>query len=52
MISTLCLICNAPVPVYDFQHSPKICDKCKAAVLKIRDEIEKGKNDGQINTES
>ena len=37
-IGTPCLICGESVLVgwYDFQ--PKICEKCKAAVMKMRDQ--------------
>lgn len=37
-IETPCLICGEGVPVFDFGNAPKICEKCKAAVMKVRAE--------------
>lgn len=50
-IATACLICGGAVPVWFHCDTPKICDKCKAAVMKVRAEIEKGENNGQVDTE-
>ena len=37
-IETPCLICEEPVPVFGIGYTPKICEKCKAAVMKVRAE--------------
>lgn len=35
--ATHCLICNEDVPVYDGElGQPKICEKCKTAVMRMR----------------
>ena len=39
-IGTPCLICGDAVPLEN-ELGAKICDKCKAAVLKVRSEMEK-----------
>lgn len=40
-ISVDCLICGEPIPMGYIGDSPQICDKCKAAVMKIRNQEEK-----------
>lgn len=36
--STKCLVCEEAVPIYlPFDHGYKICDKCKRAILKMRE---------------
>lgn len=40
-IGTPCLICEEHVPVFGIRHTPKICEKCKAAVMKVRAEDDK-----------
>ena len=37
-IGTPCLICGESVPVFGGHYAPKICEKCKAAVMKVRAE--------------
>ena len=37
-IGTPCLICGEAVPVLYNCYSPKICEKCKAAVMKAREQ--------------
>ena len=37
-IETPCLICGEGVPVHRYHNKPKICVKCKAAVMKVRAE--------------
>ena len=48
--ATSCLICNESIPLDDFEIArikygrdiaPKICDKCKNAVMQMRKELEK-----------
>lgn len=39
-ISTNCLICGEPVPMEHMGDYPKICEKCKEAVMFARREIE------------
>ena len=34
---TSCLVCGAFVPMRYVNDSPKICDKCKEAILKMRE---------------
>lgn len=35
---TLCLVCEEVIPIYSpFDHGYKICDKCKRAILKMRE---------------
>lgn len=35
-----CLICGEGVPASPYGYAPKICEKCKAAVMKVRTEQE------------
>lgn len=35
-IETPCLICGESVLVFGGIYAPKICEKCKAAVMKVR----------------
>lgn len=37
-IETTCLICGEGVPVPRYHNKHKICEKCKAAVMKVRAE--------------
>lgn len=37
-IETPCLICGEGVPVFGNIYAPKICEKCKAAVMKVREQ--------------
>ena len=39
-LSTSCLICGAPVPIENPRDCPKICEKCKKAVMHVREKIE------------
>lgn len=39
-IATNCLICGEGVAMKNINDTPKICDKCKAAVMKVRKESE------------
>ena len=39
-LSTKCIICGEPVPISDLREAYKVCDKCKRAVLHIRDRME------------
>lgn len=37
-LGTLCLVCGESIPIYSpFDHGYKICDKCKRAILKMRE---------------
>ena len=45
-----CLICNEPIKISEYTDNrlrheqwvnPKICDKCKQAILKVREVMEK-----------
>lgn len=39
--TTSCLICGEAIPIWDFGGSPiKICEECKAAVMKMREQME------------
>ena len=38
-----CLICGESVPISHVKDSPKICDKCKKAVMKMRERLIKEK---------
>lgn len=40
-VSTPCLICGEGVLCDVFSASPKICDKCKAVILKLREQEDK-----------
>ena len=42
-LATSCLICGESVPISHSKDSPKICDKCKKAVMKMRERLLKGK---------
>jgi uncharacterized protein (DUF983 family) len=33
-----CLICGEGVPVFGSYYAPKVCEKCKAAVMKVREQ--------------
>lgn len=37
-VETPCLICGEGIPSFGFCYEPKICEKCKAAVMKVRGE--------------
>lgn len=37
-IERACIICGEGVLVYGFDISPKVCDKCRAAVMKVREQ--------------
>lgn len=38
LLATSCLICDEDIPVHDFDLGKvKICEKCKAAVMKMRE---------------
>lgn len=39
-LASSCLICGELVPVSLFDNSPKVCEKCKKAVLKVRKMLE------------
>ena len=39
-MSVSCLICGAPVPMENPRDYPKICEKCKKAVMHVREKIE------------
>ena len=39
-IRTNCLICGEPVLMTHMGDDPKICDKCKEAILKMREFME------------
>ena len=35
---TRCLVCGEDIPIYSpFDHGYKICEKCKRAILKMRE---------------
>ena len=34
---TSCLVCDECIPLSPFDHGPKICEKCKRAILKMRE---------------
>lgn len=35
---TSCLVCDEYIPLHSyFDHGPKICEKCKGAILKMRE---------------
>ena len=37
-LCTRCLVCGESIPIYSpFDHGYKICDKCKRAILKMRE---------------
>ena len=41
-IGTICLICGEFVPLDSpYDHGYRICDKCKRAVLRMRENMEK-----------
>lgn len=42
-LATSCLICGESVPISHAKDSPKICDECKKAVMKMRERLIKGK---------
>ena len=42
-IGTLCLVCDEAVPVSHSRDIPKICNKCKAAIMTMREHIEESK---------
>lgn len=41
-ISTNCLVCGEPVPMERIGDAPKICNECKNAILKMRENVENG----------
>ena len=40
-IGTLCLVCGESVPIFDYKDVPKICDKCKAAIMAMREQMDR-----------
>ena len=41
VFATRCLICDEDIPVCVFELGmPKICEKCKAAVMRMRNDID------------
>ena len=44
-----CLICDDTIELYDYPapNAPKICDKCKAAIMSIREKLEKENENGK-----
>lgn len=42
-LATSCLICGESVPISHINDSPKICDECKKAVMKMRERLIKRK---------
>lgn len=43
-LATSCLICGTPVFISHMQERPKICVKCREAVLHVRKQIDKSKD--------
>ena len=39
-IGTLCLVCGESVPIFDHRDIPKICDKCKVAIMAMREQMD------------
>ena len=35
-----CMVCGEPVEILSAKYPYRICDKCKAAILKVRDAME------------
>ena len=42
-VETPCLICGEGILVFGSYYAPKICEKCKAAVMKVREQDGKRK---------
>lgn len=40
-LSTKCMICGDSVPIYFSSDHYRICDKCKGAVMAMREKLEK-----------
>ena len=38
--ATVCMVCGEEVPLPYGDRGPKVCDKCKAAVMKVRQGME------------
>ena len=46
-IGTPCLVCSETVPIFDYRDVPKICDKCKTAIMAMRKQLnEREREDG------
>lgn len=39
-LATKCIICGEPVPISDLRETYKVCNKCKRAVLYVRNSVE------------
>lgn len=39
-IATRCMICGEPVAIEWIYDSNKVCDKCRAAIMKMRSNME------------
>ena len=50
-LATYCLICEESVAVYSIHDAPKICDKCKAVVLKLREQEEQPEKWDNVNSD-
>lgn len=37
-LGTPCMVCGESVPIFNPREAPKICDKCKAAIMKMRED--------------
>lgn len=44
-ISIRCVICDESIPLNGFFDRPMVCNKCKAAIMKVRAEIDEEQND-------
>lgn len=40
-LSTKCMICGDSVPIYSSSDHFRICDKCKEAIMAMREKLEK-----------
>lgn len=39
-LATKCIICGEPVQILNLRETYKVCNKCKRAVLYVRDSVE------------
>ena len=38
---TACLVCGEDVPIFDYQSGLKICDKCRVAIMAMREQMDR-----------
>lgn len=51
-IVTQCMICDEEIPVYGYDHYPRICESCRKSIMEVKvvlSELKKMAAGGQTN---